>query len=163
MDQASISHSDILTNALKGLNVHNWSQLIRHALHRSLVRWQWIIPKQCLLVAMNDSCVFIENDGSRRKFKDAFQCAKSATIHIEAKIFVMLHLRKLCLQWFSSYLLHHNFFRFCLTKFLLLNHGLDLGLYSKKGQIFWNFLSMNFQSKNIIYFENRLPFFGAFF
>ena len=35
--------------------------------------------------------------------------------------------------------------------------------FKKKGQIFWNFLNMNFQSKNIIDFENRLPFFSAFF
>ena len=50
-----------------------------------------------------------------------------------------------------------------MTKFSLLTHGLDLGLDLKKGQIFWNFLNLNFHSKNLIDFENRLPFLGPFF
>ena len=52
------------------------------------------------------------------------------------------------------------FFR---TKFSLLTHGLDLGLNLKKGQIFWNFLKVNFHFKNIIDFENRLTFFDPIF
>ena len=52
---------------------------------------------------------------------------------------------------------------FCLTKFSLLTHGLDLGLNLKKGQIFLNFLDVNFHSKTIVDFENRLPFFSQFF
>ena len=36
-------------------------------------------------------------------------------------------------------------------------------LILKKGQIFWNSLNVNFDSKNIIDFENGLPFFSPFF
>ena len=65
-----------------------------HCIGHLIVRWQWIILNNAFYVhciawsshdlkglTMNDSCVFIENDGSRRKFSKTHTNAKYSPIH----------------------------------------------------------------------------------
>ena len=80
---------------------HTYCPLLRmHCIGHLIVRWQWIILNNAFYVhciawsshdlkglTMNDSCVFIENDGSRRKFSKTHSNAKYSTLHIGATKF----------------------------------------------------------------------------
>ena len=72
-----------------------------HCIGHLIVRWQWIILNNAFYVhciawsshdlkglTMNDSCVFIENDGSRRKFSKTHSNAKYSPIRNEATKFL---------------------------------------------------------------------------
>ena len=99
-----------------------------HCIGHLIVRWQWIILNNAFYVhcivwsshdlkglTMNDSCVFIENDGSRRKFSKTHSNAKYSPIHIGATKFLnTIWIFKKIIEeewyWASVYFSSHEWF-----------------------------------------------------